>query len=521
MVKTISESISSCFTAFEEVLQARETQHVPMEERLSERWDDEKSRLRLWTAIVGAERKGQSSLEFKIRDASHIREQIISLLHVLNQRLLDARNNMIEGDDGESVFIDEGSDEEDEVPSEIQELRQSVANIINCLFRIAILVRNPAQHDFIIESKDIDNTTFAVFDYQYIRDKLPRVLATLIPRLAIANTRRRRYFKHRERYQTEFIEEIEQAASNLQDQGPSDIESTSYALSETDTTTSAPRSAIFDDEDSGSELSQTSYALSSLTGGRSSIPSPPVASHNNRAFECPYCYSIINIRNTKSWIAHVFLDLQPYICLDPGCVTPNKLYTKRRQWLHHMKLVHPASALNETGTQTAPEVNCSLCSEVFKTGKLYSRHVSRHLQEVALFSLPRKEGDRDIEENDASMSETFSLSDEEGPSMEDIENTRTVIDNLNSKFRSDMVIEAETFFEGFNDSVEALQQVEQRPEDARQLIDRMKSEVLDPLMGLPHRSHDDIKSKFDDLESDVRAWIRALGLYHVAPRGSS
>lgn len=51
-------------------------------------YDDEVVRLRLWIANIGAHQRDSPSLEFRLRDASHIRNQIVELLKSL-QTMID------------------------------------------------------------------------------------------------------------------------------------------------------------------------------------------------------------------------------------------------------------------------------------------------------------------------------------------------------------------------------------------------------------------------------------------------
>ena len=89
----------------------------------------------MWAANIGAHQTGQSSLDFRLRDSSHIHEQILKLLHDLLERLQDAREVLTGGHESadEDELADDLSDDE-EPTTEIQELRESLATIINCLF---------------------------------------------------------------------------------------------------------------------------------------------------------------------------------------------------------------------------------------------------------------------------------------------------------------------------------------------------------------------------------------------------
>lgn len=52
---------------------------------------DEHGRFRIWSGNIGAHRGGRSSLDYRLRDASHIRQRVISLLQDLTETLQDRK----------------------------------------------------------------------------------------------------------------------------------------------------------------------------------------------------------------------------------------------------------------------------------------------------------------------------------------------------------------------------------------------------------------------------------------------
>jgi hypothetical protein len=50
---------------------------------------DELGRFKVWVGNIGAHRTGRSSLDHRLRDASHIRKQVVRLLEDLAESLLD------------------------------------------------------------------------------------------------------------------------------------------------------------------------------------------------------------------------------------------------------------------------------------------------------------------------------------------------------------------------------------------------------------------------------------------------
>ena len=154
MDTSISVSIAHCLKAFNEFIQGLEhPEKVPPNGFIVQDWRDELGRLRMWAANIGAHQAGQSSLDFRLRDASHIRQQVIKLLNDILQRLREAKDLIENGEDDDVESLDEDSSEDENPKSEAQQLRGSVAILINCLFQMSILIRKPAQHDIRIESK--------------------------------------------------------------------------------------------------------------------------------------------------------------------------------------------------------------------------------------------------------------------------------------------------------------------------------------------------------------------------------
>lgn len=58
--------------------------------------------------------------------------------------------------------------------------------------------------------------------------------------------------------------------------------------------------------ESDSGQTQTSYATSVGHEGSLSIPSLPKESQGGKPFECPYCFTIISVKNSHSWKKHIF-----------------------------------------------------------------------------------------------------------------------------------------------------------------------------------------------------------------------
>ena len=361
----LNELLLSCLRSYGELLNlVNAPRYKYKDEVLAASWIDELGRLRIWAGNVGAHQTGSSSLEFRLRDSSHIRDEVTHLLTDLGRLLAEAQEYISVEDHGSDTSSTDSSDEES--MTELQALFGEVVTIIQCLYKLAMIIRNPAQHDFLAESYKADTAAFKPFDEQHVSNKFPQAGKELILRLAKALTRRRGYLKYRARHSMKL------------EKGLEDIRIGGASISETTASVMPAQLVDYNETSSDSGISQTSYANSILAGGSITVPPPPKGSLAGNPFPCPYCHFIINPTTTHAWHRHVFTDLRPYTCLYQPCRTPDKLYPCRHDWLDHIRNVHDIKSLL-----------CPLCKAVMETVKQYERHVARHMEELALFVLPR------------------------------------------------------------------------------------------------------------------------------------
>ena len=340
-------------------------------------WTEELGRLRVWAANVGAHQIGQSSLDFRLRDASRISEEVVKLLHDLSGVLKETLEYMDEDDQGDIPSEDLPPPDSDGNPmTGLQYLFDEVVTIIKCLYQMAMLIRNPAQHDFILKSEKSEMAAFEEYDKKHAREKFPQAEAALTDGLGAANTRRRRYLKYRERHNAKL------------GKGLGDVQGLPETESKILSETVASEFKIPDNDRievlSDADFSQTSYAPSLLDAGTIVIPQPPKESAGGKPFVCPYCFCIITVDNQKAWTRHIFQDLRPYSCISRDCSTRETAYASRHQWFSHL-----------TSSHGIDNLRCALCAEGLRTQKQSERHVARHLEEFALFVLPRPDHDED------------------------------------------------------------------------------------------------------------------------------
>ena len=99
----------------------------------------------------------------------------------------------------------------------------------------------------------------------------------------------------------------------------------------------------------------------------------------------------------------------PYSCIFPDCSISSKLFDSRHEWYGHLQKEHrvynperggiagSTSGIGMRDPNTSGPSNCVLCEEPLKSSREFERHVARHLQELALYVLPREEADDEDE----------------------------------------------------------------------------------------------------------------------------
>ncbi|GLA13934.1 hypothetical protein AnigIFM62618_011352 [Aspergillus niger] len=324
-------------------------------------WTDELGRFRVWAANIGAHQQGLSSLDYRLRDASHIQSQIFRLLTALEESLIDLEDLTSGGIEDADGPFDEQMEElyrefEDESnhTTQAQEIYQSVVNTISHLFQMSMIIRNPTDHDRLIGIGRVDAEPFKL----HVSHKHPELEALIADRISTAMAKQRATLKYRERHHAKLSCGLD-----------ADKNEASTRLSETIATSfkaPVPEQAN-NDVMSNSGISETSYAGTLFVGeNKMTIPPPPKESAGRKPFECPYCFFIITVKDTGDWARHVFRDLMP-----------------RRQWYSHIQEEHGLGKVADSHYQ------CPVCKKSQLAAITFNRHVGRHLEELALFVLPR------------------------------------------------------------------------------------------------------------------------------------
>lgn len=271
---------------------------------------DEESRFKVWSGNIGAHASGRRSLQFRLRDASHLQKHVLALLTDLSS-LLENALAIMKGDkvpwdqdededddisDGEPDSLEDDSGDDELPRTEMEQIAYSVSDCVNCLLRLSATLRNPAPHDRFAASVPIDVSHYESFDIKHVQDKFQKIDGSLAQRLGNAISRRRQYFKYRESHHlklTHGLDPKDQAdgkstiASSLPGHAKrTDFDSTLHAINE--------------DALSDAGISQTSFASSLADTESLRIPPLPKNAESG-PFECPFCFMIITATNRVSW----------------------------------------------------------------------------------------------------------------------------------------------------------------------------------------------------------------------------
>lgn len=223
-----------------------------------------------------------------------------------------------------------------------------------------------------------------------------------------------------------------------------DTETTAFVANE------AAQARVFEMLEAPKAMSAVSFATSvaEISDEELQCPPAPVEAENGSPFLCPYCFQFQQLKREgleQQWRKHVLQDLEPYICTFSSCSLDtfqsqhtwfeHELLSHRSRWVcsecflsfrssddlkghvsqHHSGLVsslqlpafidqskRPVDSIQPSGCPFCDgpwvQVDSSLASseEVLVVDlDQFRRHLGNHLQQVALFSLPRLTQDLD------------------------------------------------------------------------------------------------------------------------------
>jgi len=200
----------------------------------------------------------------------------------------------------------EFSDSDDDFPlqlggeTELSQILSNVAEVVDCLFRLSVSIRNPAPHDRFKRTNWVEKAHFEQFDIAHVREAIPSVPTAHAERLGKAITRRRQYFSYRQSHHNKLAHGLEGADAGEDAAAASTVASS--IPQHLRTTNSGPRGQAVIDEDNASETGWTETTAGSALeqGKRAKIPPLPKEGYE-RPFECPFCYTMISATTTRAW----------------------------------------------------------------------------------------------------------------------------------------------------------------------------------------------------------------------------
>jgi hypothetical protein len=256
--------------------------------------EDASARFNIWKNNIGAHRKGQASLDYRLRDASNLHKTVVDLLQEISSALRDV-NEIIVGEtvpwDQKDPTPDVEEADPDEPQSELSEILNYVVDSVKCLLRLSISIKHPAPHDRFLRSANIDTSHYEQFDINHVTSKFPSSPKFLAERLGKANSKRRLYLKYREQHRQRLEKDQGPDNQTVASSLPSGIHQKAVDLKDNIVEPHIP-----------DDISMTSYAKTEASPDMALVvPKMPVEANNGEEFECPFCYTIVSVSNRREW----------------------------------------------------------------------------------------------------------------------------------------------------------------------------------------------------------------------------
>ncbi|KAJ4013726.1 hypothetical protein NW766_005965 [Fusarium irregulare] len=395
--------------------------------------DDEQGRFRIWASNLGALQPAESmkSLDRRLQDAPLMRKSVISGLERLEGSAKRALAILNKTAPNRSI-----SGSHENPTTELDELLLSIRSAINHLFSLSMLMRRQRPRGRLPDFEEIALESSP--DISYLTDKFPKAKSSLWLARRLGNniTRQRRMIQYRQHHRESL------AKRDIKGSDPTYAATIVATTFQEEENASGTNQTPHDSDSSRVSIFTSATSFLSLEDGTATGRSIPdlsdmtldgVQLDYGEPFECPYCRTIQNVRNRYEWKRHVFTDLQPYVCTFEDCVTSKTSFPTRAEWFQHEYTVHRLQwscnwcsqpdiifnsaeelkkHLNNThvGMVTAVQMpliietcerpvrsfvsdSCPLCADweppsTKENAKSFSRHLARHLQQLALEALP-------------------------------------------------------------------------------------------------------------------------------------
>ncbi|KAK5742069.1 hypothetical protein LTR17_003577 [Elasticomyces elasticus] len=327
--------------------------------------------------------------------------------------------------------------------SEAHELCLGVTNLITSLMKVSILVRDTKPRDKYAEAAaKRAMPEWTASDRNHVGEKFPKVKNQLwlLERLGDAITARRHFLGYSQEHHQKRL------ASKTNRGYDVSGASTNNAASTLDSGIMQSLSLYQVDENDDTTLqANTDIPHAAAVDRPLKFSSLEMVAKGDLSFECPHCWGIVTCRTQRDWEVHVLEDLRAYVCTFEGCTTgpfetrdswfSHELELHRRQWHCPLctgidKMFHSAKQLenhllsrhadrlpqaivrsiaeanSSPSTEYAMQDACALCDDwspstldhapdddrdqtILISVKKVEEHIATHLEQLALFALPR------------------------------------------------------------------------------------------------------------------------------------
>jgi hypothetical protein len=351
---------TSCFHQLQQLLDSEILSAFGRQVPIS-RWIDELGRLRSWCLSTGVYSKGDFCLDYRLRDSPQLVCRVARQLDWLCCVLRDLQSVP------ETLQADESGTESKGINLEkkIQEMYLNLWDIISALFEVANTTQKPTPYK-LPSANGSKVSPWRDQDRSLGREHYPQAREEITNRLSSAISWRREILISRE--------------NNFQKLA------IGHAVSDADFASSKAIVKQLEEASSGihdreSETDESTFLYEAHDEGFSLVQ-PPSEALDGSVFECSLCFFMVDATNKKSWMQHLALDLMPYICVFGNCDTADRFYERRDEWLNHLYEIH--------GFESARPVSqvCPLCFKVFRPGYDAGSHLARHLENIAILSIP-------------------------------------------------------------------------------------------------------------------------------------
>ncbi|KAF2086811.1 hypothetical protein K490DRAFT_42927, partial [Saccharata proteae CBS 121410] len=365
--------------------------------------EDEYGRFRVWAGNLGAQQRGHSSLDYRLRDSPLLSSNVLKLLRELEINLKEAllvvtgarlpydqqvSSEDVSDDDDVSVDSSGDDDESDEERprTELEQRMSDVVDIIDNLYKLSIRIRSPTLQSRSLKAaayrpKDAETgvdvySQYSIHDKRHVEELVAAARKAsiasdesgpdwLVERLSRAITKRRQQFQYWRKHRDKLANEREPVGSTIAPperhaapllQIPDDQDTplgVSFNGIHASASDKAPRTILsgtevtahdrtLDDAVDSKSVTSVATTAKDLTGNGIDLPPPPKGADGERDFECPYCFVICPARygRERSWKTHILQDLQPYVCTYEHCSESEQLFRSRREWLEHESSTH-------------------------------------------------------------------------------------------------------------------------------------------------------------------------------------